>query len=459
LAGDLDMSARVYDADIYSFSRMPRHYWALTAGPPEAVESSLDQDVAVDVAVIGGGYTGLFAAHRLTSRHGLSVAVLEAGAGIGWGASGANAGFVSMGGNKLEIDEMVRRVGEMEARRYWTTQVAAVDELRAFIADNAIACEVTGYGHLCIAHHPSVAPALAAEAEVLSKRFGVEADYIPPARLHEEFHDGPESHGALRTKRGFAMHPTRLVRGLARVAKASGAAIYANAEVVGWRREDGRHRLTTAGGVSIAARRVLLATNGYTPNGLYAPVAFRSLPAISSIIVTQAYAPAELDARGFRSEMPAYSSRNLIHYYRRLPDGRILFGQRGDTRGMPDAARAQSEQTLASLKRVLPAFADAEIAYAWRGLVCLTARRTLALGLDPDDATVAFAFGCHGSGTATMSWSGRLAADLIAGATTEKDVPALFRGLPPRLPPANIALRWGLKTAYAFYGLRDVLHI
>ncbi len=161
------MSARVYDADIYAFGRMPQHYWALTAGAPlERPERDLEQDLMVDVAVIGGGYTGLFAAHRLATRHGLSVAVLEAGAGIGWGASGANAGFVSMGGSKLEVGEMVRRVGEAETRRYWVTQVAAVNELRAFIADHAIDCEVTGDGNLCVAHHPSVAPALAEEAEI-----------------------------------------------------------------------------------------------------------------------------------------------------------------------------------------------------------------------------------------------------------------------------------------------------
>jgi len=454
------VSTGVYDADIYSFARMPQHHWALTAGPPfEGIERVPDQDITVDVVVIGGGYTGLFAAHRLATRHGASVAVLEAGAGIGWGASGANAGFVSMGGTKLEIGEMVRRVGEEEVRRYWATQIAAVNELRAFITDHAIDCEVTGDGNLCVAHHPSAAPALAEEAEILAKRFGVEADFIPPERLRAEFHDGPEAHGALRTRPGFAMHPTRLVRGLARVAKAKGVAIYTSAEVIAWHREGARHRLSTAAGAKVTAGRVVLATNGYTPNRLNPAFAFRSIPAISSIVVTQAYEPRDLDARGFRSETPAYSSRNLIHYYRRLPGGRILFGQRGDTRGTPAAARAQSARTLASLKRVLPAFGDAEISSAWRGLVCLTSRRTLALGRDPDDATVAFAFGCHGSGTATMSWSGRLAADLVAGVAGGKDVPALFRGLPPKLPPANLALRCCLKAAYALYGIRDALHV
>ena len=454
------MSGRVYDADIYAFDRMPRHHWMMTAGPaPDVAQARLERDITVDVAVIGGGYTGLFAAHRLASRHGMSVAVLEAGAGIGWGASGANGGFVSMGGSKLKIAEMVRRVGEAETRRYWATQTAAVEELRAFITDHAIDCEMTGDGNLCVAHHPSLAPALAEHADILSKRFGVPADYIEAGRFRREFHDGPEAHGALRLRPGFAMHPLRLVRGLARVAKASGAALYTDAEIVGWRREGNRHLLSTATGANISAGRVVIATNGYTPNGLKPSVAFRSLPAISSIVVTQAYGEAELDARGFRSETPIYSTRNLVRYYRRLPGGRILFGMRGDTRGTTAAGRAQSAETIAALKRVLPAFSDARISSAWRGLVCLTARRTLALGLDPGDASIAFAFGCHGSGTATMSWSGRLLADLVAGAAGEDDVPALFRGLPPRLPPSNMALRWGLRTAYAFYGLRDALHV
>ena len=89
----------------------------------------------------------------------------------------------------------------------------------------------------------------------------------------------------------------------------------------------------------------------------------------------------------------------------------------------------------------------------------LTARRTLAVGLDPDDRSVAFAFGCHGSGTATLPWAGKLGADLLSGAASEADVPALFRGLPPKLPPSNTALRWGLRAAYGVYGLRDALHI
>lgn len=454
------MSERVYDRDMYAFGRVPSTYWMATAGAPDHdLTEDLGRDVAADVAIIGGGYTGLAAAHRLTSRHNMSVCVLEAGACIGWGASGANAGFVSMGGDKLDLAEMVSRVGEAETRRYWTTQVEAVEELRAFMASNDADCEPVGDGNLCVAHHPRVAPALAELAEALTRRFGVAAEFIDRDRFRREVHDGTEAWGGLLLRPGFAMHPLRLARLHARAAKAAGAGIFTNAEVVEWRREAGRHHLSTAGGASVTARRVLLATNGYTPNDLDPATRFRALPAISSIIVSQAYGAAECDARGFRSLTPIYNSRGLLSYYRRLPDGRILFGGRGDTQGTASAAKRQALATLRTLRSVLPAFADAEIAYAWRGLVCLTARRSLSVGCDPDDATVAFAFGCHGSGTATMPWAGRLAADLLAGAASESDVPAVFRGLPKKLPPSNAALRWGLRAAYGVYAVRDALHL
>ncbi|WP_295555061.1 FAD-dependent oxidoreductase [uncultured Hyphomicrobium sp.] len=454
------MSGRVYDADIYVFGTTPETYWTATAaeGPDDAAPR-LETDLSVDVAVIGGGYAGLSAAHQLASRHGRRVAVLEAGAGIGWGASGLNAGFVSMGGSKLSTAEMVRRVGEEETRRYWATQARAVEDVRAFIADHAPDCDPVGDGNLCVAHHRSVAPVLAEEAETLSQRFGVAAEFIGADRFRREMHDGPETHGALRLKPGFAMHPLRLVRALSRAAKANGAQVFSATPVVTWIREGRHHRLETDMGACVRAERVIVAANGYMPNGLHRSVAFRSLPAISSIIVTQAYGAEELERRGFRTTTPIYNSRGLLSYYRRLPDGRILFGGRGDTQGTSVARAKKAAETLKCLTHTLPAFADAEIAFAWRGLVSLTARRSLAVGLDPDDASVAFAFGCHGSGTATMPWAGRLAADLAVGAARETDVPTLFRGLPPRLPPSNILLRWGLRAAYGVYALRDALHM
>lgn len=452
------MSGRIYDDAIYRFAEAPSHFWAATAGDGgDFSGQGLQSDIDVDVAIVGGGYTGLFAAHRLATRHHLSCAVLEAGSVIGWGASGMNGGFVSMGGAHLSLADMLARVGEAETRRYWQSQITAIDELGSFIAENSIPCERTGDGNLCVAHSLRAALALSEEARILRDRFGVAATFMDAETFRREIHRGPETHGAVHVQPGFAVHPMRLVRGVAAAACRAGARIHTATEIIEWRREGHRHRLVTKGGATVRADRIIFATNAYAPAGLSSSIRYRVMPAISSILVTEPYRETELAARGLLSETPVYNGRHILSYYRRLPDGRILFGGRGDTAGTDVAAARQSAVLLKTLKRVLPDFADARIAFAWRGLVALTARRTLALGVDPDDPSLAFAYGCQGSGIATMSWAGRQVADLVAGTASTNDTPALFRERPRSLPPSPRLLRWGLRAAYTLYGIRDAI--
>ena len=450
------MAARIYDDDIYAFARRPQHYWAATASAPP-FERVLDRDITSDVVIIGGGYTGLWAAHRLASQHGIGATVLEAGACIGWGASGANGGFVSFGGVKLELAEMVARAGEAETRRYWDTQAQAITAVRTFIADEAPECEAVGDGDMCVAHRPSAAAPLQEEAVALKSRYGVDAEFLTAEQFRAEAHDGPETYGALRLRLGFGMHPFRLVNALAQRAVTRGVQVFTSSEVIQWQRESSLHLLVTRAGHAVRCKRVIIATNGYTPDDLMRSLAFRSLPAISSIIVTQAYGDAEIERRGFRTLTPIYNSRNLLSYYRRLPGGRILFGRRGDLSGTAEAERTQANAKRDVLSYALPAFEDARVDYHWRGLVSLTARRSLAVGLDPDDKSVAFAFGCHGSGTAAMASAGTMAADLVAGSARVSDVPALFRDLPPKVPRSAFLRRLGLRAAYSVFRLKDAL--
>jgi glycine/D-amino acid oxidase-like deaminating enzyme len=447
---------RFYDADVYAFGERPDHYWARSTRGPVVETEILTRDVSVDVAIIGAGYAGLGAALRCVENAGLSVGVFDAGAGIGWGASGRNGGFVSTGGVKLDAHQFLKRVGEDETRRYYRSQTEAVSDLRNFISENQIDCEPVGDGNVCVAHSSRAAEGLRDETETLRK-LGVDVSFLAAERFRAEFHHGPETFGALLQKPGFAMQPFALVQGMARVAIAKGVQIWTGTRIAAWQPVSGGHRLITDRGVSVSARYLIMATNGYTPNMLAPRLGFRVVPAISNIIVTQAYNDRELEARGFNSLTPLYNARDLLFYYRRLPDGRLLFGSRGDTDGSADAAKQQTQYTLDSLKRVLPAFDDASVAYSWRGLVALTARRSMAVGLHPVDKTIAFAFGCHGSGTATMQWAGRLAADLLTKRAGYSDVPVAFRGLPPPLPQSTRVIRWGLKTAYRYYGWRDAV--
>lgn len=449
-----DTRDQVYDADVYAFDRRAQHYWASSYRGTVVETGPLDRDLTVDVAIIGAGYAGLSAALRCVKTHGLSVAVFDAGASIGWGASGMNGGFVSTGGVKLSVHQMLKRYGEAETRRYWQTQTRAVTDLCAFVDQANIDCEPVGDGNFCVAHSPRVAEGLAAEAETL-RGLGVDALFMAAETFRNEVHPGPETSGALQQRPGFGVQPFALVQGLAQAALNAGADIWTKTRIASWQPVTGGHQLVTSNGAIIFARRMIMATNGYTPATLVPRIGYRVVPAISHIIVTQAYTATDLNARGFRSVTPIYNARDLLFYYRRLPDGRLLFGSRGDTTGSAKSAEQHQSIALADLKRVLPTFEDAQIESAWRGLVALTARRTLAVGLHPADTTITFAFGCHGSGTATMQWAGKIAADLIAGRASHADVPAMFRGLPPLLPPSPRALRLGLRAAYRYYGYRD----
>jgi glycine/D-amino acid oxidase-like deaminating enzyme len=447
------MRSALYDPDITDTTVQQDTYWRATAGGHVLV-APLTHDVDADVCVIGGGYCGLSAAHRLASRHGLAVCVAEAGQEIGWGASGLNGGFVSAGGTMLEAAQILRRVGVEDARRFAASQAQAVDDLRAVIRDHAISCDVTGDGNLCVAHSPRAAAVMQAEAEA-ARHSGADVEWIDADRFRREVHDGPETFGALRQRPAFGVHPLKLVRGIARIAQTAGVRIATGAQIVSWTREGSTHVLHASCGAVIRAGRVVVAANAYLRNGLRRTLDNRALPAISSIIVTQPYSAPEHAARGFLDETPIYNARYLLYYYRRLPDGRILFGERGDIDGTREAAARRATLALSDLKRILPAFADARIDYAWRGLVCLTARRTLAVGLDREDGSVAFAFGCHGSGVATMSWAGRQCADLVMGASKESDLPTLVRGLPPRLPPSPTLQRAALAASYRFFQWQD----
>lgn len=449
------MRHRLYDADLTDFARQQETWWSASAGRHQRyVSARLNGDLSVDCAVIGGGYAGLSAAHRLAARHGARVAVLEAGGAIGWGASGLNGGFVAAGGTMLDSAQLVRRAGIAETQRFHRSQSEAVTELSEVIAKNGIACDVTGDGNLCVAHSARAAAALREEVEQ-ARATGHDVTFVEAETFRRTIHEGPETFGALRLRHAFGVHPLKLVLGLADAAAAAGVTIATGALVTDWTREGATHVLRTAAGATVRARRVIVATNGYTPNGLVRALDSRVVPAISSIIVTQAYEAADLDQRGFRSETPVYNARHLLFYYRRLPGGRILFGERGDLAGTQEAAEERAQMTLCELKRVLPAFDDARIAYQWRGLVALTARQVLALGLDPDDPSIAFAFGCHGSGIATMGWAGRRCADLVTGTMREDEIPVLVRGLPPRVPGSDVLVRWGLGAAYRWFSLAD----
>lgn len=448
----MTLESNLYHPEQYARGRPVESYWAATGGPEPTGTDALEGDRTTDVAIIGGGYTGLSAAYHLARDHGIEVTVLEAGA-IGWGASGRNGGFCGLGGSKLGYGVMAQRYGVPAAAQFFAAQKAGVALVRDLAAEEQIDIEPTGEGEHYVAHRPGRWHVLENMAGTVQRLFGERWPLWRKAELEERLLRSPEAHGCLVVPHYFGLHPMRYVRGLAAAAVRRGARVCARTQVVAWQRSDGRHLLTTSHG-TVSARRVLVATNGYTPEGLASDLHGRVLPALSSILVTRPLTAAELAAQGWTRPALIADTRNLLFYIRLLRDSRLLFGARGGTDAAPTALTAHRAWMERRLSEKFPAWKGVEIEHAWSGLVALASDLLPHLGwLDEGRGTMA-AMAYHGSGVSFATMLGRAAATRLAGREPDPPLPDFLLSPPPRfaLPALRLSI---LRAAYAAYGIKD----
>ena len=445
--------AFAYHPAMYDFANPVQSYWEATAPAPRVAHQPLSHDESCDVAVIGGGYTGVSAALHLARNYGVDVRVLEAGH-IGWGASGRNGGFCCLPATKLSISQLIARYGLDETKRFFAAQLEGMELVRALGDEEGIDYERQGDGNLTVAHKPSRYAELEEEADTLTRLFGIETRLYRKEEFAAQGYDSNEQFGAMFMRAGFALHPLKLVVGMADAAARHGAVLHSHSRVLAWERADGLHRLQTEGG-SLRARRVIVATNGFTQESLHEAFDGVLLPAISNIIVTRPLSDSELARHQWQTENPCCNTRSLLFYYRLLPDRRFLFGARGDTSGSPHDGEKMRDWMTRRLGEVFPGWADVPITHFWRGLVCVTRKLTPSAGRLDDDPSVWYGLGYHANGVNTAPWVGMILARHIAGSNqNEVDLPAVISGLSPRFPLPALRL-WVLRGAFAYYRWQD----
>jgi glycine/D-amino acid oxidase-like deaminating enzyme len=433
----------LYRAELSDRSLPIGSFWETTV-PPNKPEDfpPLTQDDTCDVAIIGGGITGLSAALHLMDA-GVDVRILEAGVPA-WGASGRNGGFCCVGATWLSGEELLRKFGREQVHRFFQQQRQGVELVRELAETYGIEIDAQGNGEIEVAHRPSRWRDLEAEYEFCEEVADYPCQLWSQKDLAEQGYASPEAHGALYVGVGFGLNPLKYSRGLATAVRAVGVKIHAHSPAIAWEKQEGWHLLRTPGG-TLKARQVMIATNGYTEERLTPPLRGTLLPVISNIITTRPLTDEELDAQGWRTETPIYDTRRLLFYFRLLKDRRFLLGSRGGTVGDSRERDRYRTWMVRRLGEMFPAWKDVEITHYWNGLVCGSVALTPHIGQFNEDPSVFYISGLprQWSSDRDVEWEG----DRPSSARQPSARTALCR-FPPSAETSAFAGAKGVVFAY-----------
>ncbi|MDX8468466.1 FAD-binding oxidoreductase [Mesorhizobium sp. VK23B] len=397
-----------------------------------------------DVAIIGGGFTGLAAARQL-AKAGAKVAVLEAER-VGWGASGRNGGHLNNGLAHSYLSAKAE-LGKERAIALYRALDDSVDAIEALVAEEGIGCNFRRAGKLKLASKPQHFEALARNFEAIHAEVDPDTALLSPADLKSEI--GSPFHGAMLSRKSAMMHMGRYVAGLATSATRHGAIIHENAAVTDRKQAGTRHELTTSRG-RISADNVLVATGAYTtPNFGYFPR--RIISVGSFIIATRPLSDAEIAAT-MPGNRTCVTSMNIGNYFRLSPDNRLIFGGRARFSATSDQrSDAKSGQILrASLAAIFPQLAKVEIDYCWGGLVDMTKDRFPRAGYHEG---VWYAMGYSGHGAQLSTHLGMILADAMLGREDRNPL----KGLEWPAIPGYSGKPWFLPMVGLYYKALDLI--
>jgi glycine/D-amino acid oxidase-like deaminating enzyme len=432
----------------YAYGPGPRNncWWDETCAAPRWPEQS--GDAQVDVTVIGGGFTGLSAALHLAEA-GASVAVLEAET-PGWGASGRNGGFCCVGGSKLSSASMRRRYGTEETQIYEAAEEEAVALVAGVLEKHGIKADTHSKGETQMAHSPRAWARLQKQADDIT-RSGGKVELFSKAQLAQQGLNGT-FHGALTTPVGFGLNPRKYLFGLARAATKAGGQLFQHSPALKIRASGSQQIVTTKRG-SLRSDQVIIATNGYSSDDLPDWLSARYMPAQSTAMVTRPMTDQDLQAQGWFSDQMAYDTRNMLHYFRLMPDRRFLFGMRGGLLSSPRVERGIRQKLRRDFERLFPAWHGVETTHSWSGMVCLSRNLVPFVGPVPQQPGIFAGLCYHGNGVAMGSYAGRILADLAQEKRPDLPYPALMQQM-GRFPFGR-ARRVVMPPAYALLAMLD----
>jgi glycine/D-amino acid oxidase-like deaminating enzyme len=440
----------------------PTPFWLADSAAPESLERLVGATTC-DLAVVGGGYTGLWTALQAKERDpSLDVVVVEADR-AGGAASGRNGGFCAASLTHGLSNGLARWPAEMPTLERLGRE--NLDGIEDTIGRYGIACDFERTGELSVATEDWQVAELREVASAAGEGLGGKATLLDAEQVRAQV-NSPTYRGGLWDHDAVALvHPAKLAWGLRAACLSAGVRIYERTPVRSIEDSAGRLELRTPFG-SVTAPRVALGTGGF-PSPLRRLRNF-VIPVYDYALMTEPLSAAQLDAIGWRNRQGVGDSANQFHYYRLTADNRILWGGYDAIYHYGNGVAAELERrpaTFAMLAKnfftTFPQLEGVRFTHSWGGVIDTCSRFCAFFGT-AYSGRLAYALGYTGLGVGATRFGANVMLDLLAGEPTERTRLKMVRSKPVPFPPEPLRYgviqltRWSIAQADRHQGQRNL---
>ena len=398
-------------SEIDAFAR--QNYWFDSIGfRSDEVNPPLKKDILADIAIIGGGFTGLASAYHLITHHpDKKIVLLERGC-CGWGASGRNGGFADTGIRTLW--DICEQQGPEVARPIYDITLDGLDSIRHFAEEHGVDCDFAPNGSMELAVEESHIEALEEEKKVYD-RMGLEAAIIDKTELQKNI-KSERYLAALWYRDGATVNPFKLARGMKRVVEEKGVDIYEQTPVV--HIEPGKSITVETSGGRVRAETLVLAANGYSVSlGFFKR---RIIPMCAHVIATEPLTEKQLESIGWSGREKLSDMNPFFHYFHLSADNRIIFGAEGAKYkyggGLyQDVHEPTIKRITKDLLMCFPQLEGIRITHSWGGTLCITLDLLPSVGVLGENKNILYAVGYTGEGVVLTQVAGKIINELYSG--------------------------------------------